>query len=120
MQSRVKDFQLPLHVQPIVMAESEAATVKVEKLSKRNTESTIRGPHKEHNKTRHRWRKTMPAGHFCDDCWVRSKRNLVKMSKKYRRNAVTSFKKSVNTRSNVSVEQGTGESFIDNIFSLIK
>lgn len=119
MRSRAKDFQSPVHAQPMVVTNE----VKDEKLIEKNTKPAISC--KKRHKTSHRWRNTINSstGHFCVECWVRSKRTLVRKSRKNRRNAPTeaptSAKKKIN-RKYISAYQGTGKNFIDNIFSLIE
>ena len=115
MQSRAKDFQLPVPAQPMrVVAKGEDSTVKIKSPHKKNIKPTIRPRHR----TRHRWRNTVNSstGHFCVDCWMRSKRRFIRRN---RQNA-TSFKKKANSKCVVSSDQGTGDSFIDNIFSTIQ
>lgn len=120
MQSRARDFQLPVCVQSTI---NEVATVKVEKLNKKDTEHVTKISHKTQHKTRHRWRNTFTSntGCFCVDCWMSSKRNYVRKSRlrKRRRNAIAS-KKEVHRKCIASAGQRTGENFIDNIFSLIR
>ena len=119
MQSRAKDFHSPAHVQPMVVANE----VKDKKLTENNTKPET--SYKKRHKTNHRWRNTINSspGHFCGECWARSKRTLVRKSRKNRRNAPTeaptSVKKKIN-RKYISAYQGTGKNFIDNIFSLIE
>lgn len=136
MQSRTKDFQLPVHVQPVVVVNSEVTTGKVEKLYKNNTKPTIRPYHRKPC----RWRNVVNSCscHFCVQCWVSSKRNLVrKIRRNYsnnlkqgpgrrtRRNATLFRKKIAELKIdteyiNSSKQGGTGNSFIDDIFRLIK
>ena len=118
MQSRTKDFQLPVCSQP---TNTEIAPMKAEELYKKDNKPTIKVLHKAQHKARHRWRNTFTSktGHFCVDCWMGSKKKFVRRSRKNRRNATT-FKKKVNRKSIANAGQRTGENFIDNIFSLIK
>lgn len=98
MQSREKDFWLPAHDQPI---DSEVTAVKVVKSS--TEQSAVRG-------ARHRWR-TGSVGHWYVDCWImRSNKKSVRKKKK----GAKSFKKKT-----TSLDQVTGDKFIDNIFSFI-
>lgn len=106
MQSRAKDFQLPTHVQ--TTAKSNVATVMVEKSCVKHTEPTIRAHHK--------WRNSSTS-HFCVHCWMRPKRRS-QLRRKSRRKSLS--KKRVNSKSIISSNQLTGDSFIDDVFSLIK
>ena len=118
MQSRSKDFQLPVISRPrVVVAKGEDSTVKIKSPHKKNIKPTIRA----HHRTRHRWRNTVSSSvsHFCVDCWMRSKRQFVRRRRRKRKN-ITLFKKKANSKCVVSSDQGTGDSFIDSIFSLIQ
>ena len=114
MQSRSKDFQLPVPSRsPVVVAKGEDSTVKIKSPRKKNIKPTIRP----HQRTHHRWRNTVNSStnHLCVDCWVRSKRQFVR-----RRKNVTLFKKKASSKCVISSYQGTGDNFIDNIFSVIQ
>ena len=115
MKSRAKDFQIPVHAQPMATARGEGASVRIEKLCEKETKSpTIRTS----NKKRRQWRNRINnlSGHFCIDCWAGSRRSV----RMHRWNAITSVKKKPNKNFTISSDQGTTDSFIDNIFSLIK
>jgi len=111
MQSRAKDFQLSAHVQTVttVVANSNVETVSADKPYLKHTEPTIR--------THHRWRNSLTSStsHFCVDCWMRSKRRLLR-----RKNKRKLFKKRLDSKYIISSNQETSDSFIDDIFSLIK
>lgn len=118
MQSRAKDFQLPVRGQPI---KTEVAPVKVEKPDKKDAKPTIKVLHKVQHKIHRRWRNIFTSKTvclFCVDCWMSSKRKFVRR-RKNRMNA-TMFKKKISRKCIASPGQRTGETFIDNIFSLIK
>ena len=109
MLSRAQDFQLPLPVQPLGKSE-HSITIKVENACKKNVKSTSR---KDHGR-RHRWRNSITnfTSHYCVDSWVKPKRRS-------RRNLAL-FKKKTKRKSIIKLNQETGDSFIDNIFSSIK